>query len=233
MLLPLFLSFVAGMAEKEADNAWASAEAAITTPKHLMNKLVMNYLSVQGYREAALCLEQESGVALPANLEAIEDRESVRAALLDGNVYHAIELINDFDPEILDTQQELMFTLQQQQLIELIRTEKLEEALVFAQQELGPRAVMDAAMLDELERTMALLALDKDSTDESSPLARMLSVDQRLSTADSVNEALLTSLGQRTDPNLSALLVLMEWAEGKLKEKGVVCPPLKSLPSGN
>eukprot|EP00011_Vannellida_sp_DIVA3-517-6-12_P008195 CAMPEP_0114609304 /NCGR_PEP_ID=MMETSP0168-20121206/3019_1 /TAXON_ID=95228 ORGANISM="Vannella sp., Strain DIVA3 517/6/12" /NCGR_SAMPLE_ID=MMETSP0168 /ASSEMBLY_ACC=CAM_ASM_000044 /LENGTH=224 /DNA_ID=CAMNT_0001820217 /DNA_START=23 /DNA_END=697 /DNA_ORIENTATION=- len=212
--------------------AWTKAVSSIATSKKVMNQLVMNYLAVQGYREAALCLHEESGVELPAHMEEINERENIRAALLRGEVRHGSELINDFDAEILDTEQDLMFTLQQQQLIELIREEKLEEALSFAQQELGPRAVMDAAMLDELERTMALLALDTNSAEsDDSPLSRMLSVDQRLATADKVNDALLTSLGQDKEPKLSSLLVLMEWAESKLKEKRVAFPPLDCIPS--
>lgn len=41
--------------------------------------------------------------------------------------------------QILDTNPELFFHLQQQRLIELIRQGKTEEALEFAQEELAPR----------------------------------------------------------------------------------------------
>ena len=41
--------------------------------------------------------------------------------------------------QILDTNPELFFHLQQQRMIELIRNGKLEEALEFAQEELAPR----------------------------------------------------------------------------------------------
>ncbi len=48
----------------------------------------------------------------------------------------AIERVNDLDPEILESQQQLFFHLQQQRLIELIRGGQLQEALEFAQ--VGP-----------------------------------------------------------------------------------------------
>lgn len=41
--------------------------------------------------------------------------------------------------QILDTNPQLFFHLQQQRLIELIRAGKIEEALEFAQEELAPR----------------------------------------------------------------------------------------------
>lgn len=41
--------------------------------------------------------------------------------------------------QILDTNPQLFFHLQQQRLIELIRNGKIEEALEFAQEELAPR----------------------------------------------------------------------------------------------
>ena len=44
-----------------------------------------------------------------------------------------------FHVQILDTNPQLFFHLQQQRLIELIRNGKVEEALEFAQEELAPR----------------------------------------------------------------------------------------------
>lgn len=47
--------------------------------------------------------------------------------------------IHDGRMQILDTNPQLFFHLQQQRLIELIRNGKVEEALEFAQEELAPR----------------------------------------------------------------------------------------------
>ena len=38
-----------------------------------------------------------------------------------GSIQEAVELVNDVDPEILDTNSTLFFHLQQQQLLELIK----------------------------------------------------------------------------------------------------------------
>jgi hypothetical protein len=49
--------------------------------------------------------------------------------------------------QILDTNPELYFHLQQQKLIELIRMGKIEEALEFAQEELAPRGEENVPLL--------------------------------------------------------------------------------------
>lgn len=66
--------------------------------------------------------------------------------------------------------------MQQQQLIELIRESRVEEALKFASEQLAERGEEDPAILEELERTMALLAFENP---EQSPFANLLSASHR------------------------------------------------------
>ncbi|EYU45790.1 hypothetical protein MIMGU_mgv1a018190mg [Erythranthe guttata] len=79
---------------------------------------------------------------------------------------------------------------QLQRLIELIRNGKVEEALEFAQEELAPRGEENQGFLEELERTVALLAFE-DVT--NCPVSELLDISQRLKTASEVNAAILTS----------------------------------------
>lgn len=53
-----------------------------------------------------------------------------------------------------------MCSLQQLHLIELIRNNRVEEALSFAQSHLSEAGEEDPTVLSELERTIALLAFD-------------------------------------------------------------------------
>jgi hypothetical protein len=64
--------------------------------------------------------------------------------------------------QILDNNPALYFQLQQQRLIELIRAKKVDEALMFAQEELAPRGEEHPEFLSDLEETMTLLAYDID-----------------------------------------------------------------------
>ncbi|MBA0880779.1 hypothetical protein Goshw_030192 [Gossypium schwendimanii] len=90
-----------------------------------MNKLVMNFLVTEGYVEAAKIIRMESGTHPDIDLATITDRMAVKKAAQCGNVEDAIEKINDLNPEILDTNPQLFFQLQQQRLIELIRNGRI------------------------------------------------------------------------------------------------------------
>ena len=66
--------------------------------------------------------------------------------------------------------------MQQQQLIELIRESKVEEALRFASEQLAERGEESELVLEELERTLALLAFEDP---EKSPYGDLLSYSHR------------------------------------------------------
>ena len=67
----------------------------------------------------------------------IDDRIEVRKMLENGQVESAIKKLNQINPEILDSDRELYFEMKRQQLVELIKQNKLEEAIVFAQNNLS------------------------------------------------------------------------------------------------
>ena len=77
-----------------------------------------------------------------------------------GNILEAISLVNELHPQLLDNDRYLLFHLQQQHLIELIRQQKVEEALQYAAEHLAERGEEDGGVLQELERTLALLAFE-------------------------------------------------------------------------
>ncbi|CAJ0768537.1 23612_t:CDS:2, partial [Entrophospora sp. SA101] len=117
---------------------------------------------------------------------------------------------------ILDTNPKLYFHLQQQRLIEYIRQGRVSEALEFAQDELAPLGEENPEFLEELERSMALLAFDDTTT---SPVGDLLHPSQRLRTASELNAAILTSQSQEKDPKLPNLLKMLVWAQDELDEK--------------
>ncbi|KAG6385335.1 hypothetical protein SASPL_154168 [Salvia splendens] len=168
-----------------------------------MNKLVMNFLVTEGYVEVAEKFRLESGTEL-------------KKAVQSGNVEDAIEKVNDLNPEILDTNPLLFFHLQQQRMIELIRNGKVEAALEFAQEELAPRGEENQSFLEELERTVALLAFEDVA---NCPVSELLDISQRLKTATEVNAAILTSQSHEKDPKLPSLLKMLIWVQNQLDKK--------------
>lgn len=84
------------------------------------------------------------------DLETITDRMEVRKAVQRGDVDSAIDRVNDMNPEILESQGELFFHLQQQRLIELIRSGNVETALDFAEEYLAPQGEENPKFLEDL-----------------------------------------------------------------------------------
>jgi len=61
----------------------------------------MNYLVIEGYKDAAEKFSQECGLQLDTDLESIQDRELILNAIQNGNVEEAIERVNDLNPEVI------------------------------------------------------------------------------------------------------------------------------------
>eukprot|EP00177_Eucheuma_denticulatum_P005362 GFKZ01009753.1.p2 GENE.GFKZ01009753.1~~GFKZ01009753.1.p2 ORF type:complete len:246 (-),score=51.76 GFKZ01009753.1:2442-3179(-) len=195
---------------------WEAELAEMPVNKSEINKLIMNYLVIEGYKEAAEKFEEECGTPPGIDLPSISDRMATRVAIQRGDVQAAIERANDLNPLILDENPQLFFHLQQQKLIELIRAGDITSALAFAEKELAPRGEENPQFLTELERTMALLAFEDKS---KCPVADLLEPAQRQKTASELNAAILTSQCQEKDPKLPALLKMLLWAQDQLKEK--------------
>uniref|UniRef100_A0A8C6MCH8 GID complex subunit 8 homolog n=1 Tax=Nothobranchius furzeri TaxID=105023 RepID=A0A8C6MCH8_NOTFU len=141
-----------------------------------MNRLIMNYLVTEGFKEAAEKFRMESGIEPSVDLDSLDERIKIREMILKGQIQEAIALINSLHPELLDTNRYLYFHLQQQHLIELIRLRETESALEFAQTQLAEQGEESRECLTEMERTLALLAFDNP---EDSPFGDLLNMMQR------------------------------------------------------
>merc|ERR1712131_226373 len=91
-------------------------------------------------------------------------------------------------PELLDDDHLLHFYLQIQHLIELIRRKQIEQAVVFAQEDIVEKGDYPECLPD-LERVMGLLAYPEP---EKSPFSDLLKQNFRLKVWSRVNEGLVT-----------------------------------------
>lgn len=185
-----------------------------------LNRLIMDYLVQEGFKEAAEKFQEESGVESGVDLSTLDNRILIREAINQGRVEDSISLVNQLHPELLDSDRYLYFHLQQLHLIELIRDGKIEEALRFAQNkiaEAGEGANPD--ILNELERTLALLAFEKP---ENSPFADLLEQTHRQKIASELNAAILRiEHKQNQNPRLQNLLKCLLWAQSELDKRNV------------
>lgn len=60
----------------------------------------MNYLIVEGYEGAAMKFAQEAQLSVPFHLDGITERVQIRNAIHRGDIQTAIEMINDFSPQV-------------------------------------------------------------------------------------------------------------------------------------
>lgn len=190
-----------------------------------MNNLVMDFLVTEGFADAAEKFRLESGTNPDIDLATVKDRMVVKKAVQNGHLVDAMEKLHNLDPKILNENPKALFSLQQQWFIELIREDKTEEALTFAKEKLGPMAEKNH-FLEELERTISLLIVNRVANDSVSDLLKM---SQRNKTAIDVNEAILVSQAHEKEAKLSRLLKMLAWVEKELEKMGVTYPKIKDF----
>mmetsp|Transcript_22464 Transcript_22464/g.31303 ORF Transcript_22464/g.31303 Transcript_22464/m.31303 type:complete len:259 (-) Transcript_22464:14-790(-) len=208
---------------------WTKRLNNVTVSKQDLNNLIMNFLVIEGYKEAAEKFQLESGTAPTVDLQTISDRMIIRNAIQSGNVDEAIKIVSKTNPTVLESNPNLYFHLQQQRLIELIRNNNIQEALDFAQKELAPNSEFNPQFMEDLEKTMALLAFEDQS---KCPLGNLLDGSQRQKTASELNSAILLNLHQEKDPKLPKILQTLKWAQNQLESKGVKFPKINNVVTG-
>eukprot|EP00357_Protocruzia_adherens_P037239 CAMPEP_0115017742 /NCGR_PEP_ID=MMETSP0216-20121206/28324_1 /TAXON_ID=223996 /ORGANISM="Protocruzia adherens, Strain Boccale" /LENGTH=234 /DNA_ID=CAMNT_0002388669 /DNA_START=61 /DNA_END=765 /DNA_ORIENTATION=- len=196
---------------------WEDKLQKVKIPKSDINMIVMNYLIKEGYKEAAEIFQRESGTDVePHDLGLINSRMEIREAVQRGDIETAIDLVNNLNPEVLDKNSGLYFSLEQQKFIELLKADKQEEALLFAQESLAQKAEENPEFLPELEKTMCLLGFNELS---QSPMSHLVENSQRQKVASELNAAILDSFCLQKDSILPTLLKLLLWSQNRLKEK--------------
>lgn len=141
-----------------SENEWDERLQAIDINHPMMNRLVMDYLIIEGHMEAAESFMEESGTEVGVDLSTVGERMLIRQAVESGDVAGALDRVRKLNPNLLLNSVELRFRMQQLMTIEMIRAGKIEEAIECAQQELAPLVETAQHLLPELERTMMLLA---------------------------------------------------------------------------
>ena len=208
---------------------WEEKVKSYRLPRTDIDKLVMDYLVKEGFKDAVLAFQAETGLKPGVNMAHMDDQIKIREAIEAGRIQDAVELVNDVDPDILDTNPTLYFHLQQQQLLELIKTGDVERILEYSCTELAARGEENPSFLDELEQSLSLLAFE-DPT--SSPFAKLLQSSQNLKVVSEMNAALLSSQDQEPMSKLVTLMKLVLWSQEQLKKRGFPFPMLADITDG-
>ncbi|KAG4027688.1 hypothetical protein MFRU_028g01100 [Monilinia fructicola] len=198
-----------------------------------INALILDYLTTEGYPSAAAKFSKEANLKPQQEDEPIRARQSIQHSIHLGSIQDAIEALNELEPQVLENNPALHFSLLRLQLVELIRNcnstpnYDITPALNFATTQLAPRAPANPEFLEDLERTMALLVFPPDKLEPQ--LAALLHPDLRRSVADKVNKAILQSQNQRRDAAIRDLVRLRAWAETTARDAKKDIPDLIEL----
>jgi len=194
-----------------------------------INNLVMNYLVTEGFKEAAERFAEEAGVSGGLELNRMDERIRIREAIQEGRTRQAMEMTTSLHPELLDDDKELFFHLQQLVLLEMIRENRIEDAITYAQENLSERGESDQNVRMQLERTMTLLAYPNPM---ACPYAELLHPTHRQQVASELNAAILRCQNvEQTSPLLSELLKLLIWAQDQLLKNNASFPFMADIAS--
>jgi len=210
-------------------NTWMKTIQNTKVERNELNKIVMNYLVLEGYKEAAEKFRLETGIETCQPLDLLDNRIRIREAVQAGTIDEAIDLTNSLNPELLDSKPHLFFHLQQQKLIELIRDKNIEEALEFSQNVMAELGTENNDYLEELEKTMGLLAYENP---ESSPFGELLNISQRSMVASELNAAILEAEHMEMTPNIAGIMKLLLWSQNELDKKHVNYPKMIDIANG-
>lgn len=222
----LSLSLGSEKQEEIGKEEWMNRLGETQVTRADMNKLVMNYLVTEGFKESAEKFRLETGIQPSIDLNELDDRIKIRDKIQNGCIEDAISLVNNLHPELLDNDRYLYFHLQQQHLIELIRQRNIEDALDYAQTHLAERGEENPDILTELERTLALLAFEDP---EKSPFGELLHLSQRQKVASELNAAILEV---DATPKVANLLKLLLWSQEEIDKKKIKYPRMTDIASG-
>lgn len=187
-----------------------------------INSVIMDYLIKEGYPEAARKFASEANIKQGAgDDESMRVRVEIKNAIFEGRIQDAIEKINELNPEILDLDESLHFSLLRLQFIEIIRTAVVNNpnptindvapAIKFSTTQLAPRASINKDFLKDLEHAMSLLVFKPK---ELSPqINALLDPDLRREVAESVNQAILSREGMGVEARIKEWVRARSWAE--------------------
>jgi len=160
----------------------------------------------------------------------LDNRILIREAIQSGKIEDSINLVNQLHPELLDNDRYLYFHLQQLHLIELIRDGKIEEALTFAQNKISEAGeTNNPDILNELERTLALLAFEKP---QNSPFSDLLDQTHRQKIASELNAAILKIEHKHNRiPKIQSVFQMILWSQSELDKKAINYTKMTDLAS--
>ena len=195
--------------------------------KDKMNKIIANYLFIQGYCQPLKKFISEAKIQFDFDEKLLNQRFLIRQLITTNQIVKAIQEINSIDKNILIENKVINFVLQRQILFNYIKENKLQEALNFAKDNLLPLSEGDEFLYKELEKAMGVLAYENIN---DSPEKELITDKFLEKVASKINLVILNYLSGNKiiNLNLDLLLKLTIYVQQELK-KEINFPIITSL----
>ena len=195
--------------------------------KDKMNKIIANYLFIQGYCQPLKKFISEAKIQFDFDEKLLNQRFLIRQLITTNQIEKAIQEINSIDKNILLENKVINFVLQRQILFNYIKENKLQEALNFAKDNLLPLSEGDEFLYKELEKAMGVLAYENIN---DSPEKELITDKFLEKVASKINLVILNYLSGNKiiNLNLDLLLKLTIYVQQELK-KEINFPIITSL----
>ena len=195
--------------------------------KDKMNKIIANYLFIQGYCQPLKKFVSEAKIQFDFDEKLLNQRFLIRQLITTNQIEKAIQEINSINKNILIENKVINFVLQRQILFNYIKENKLQEALNFAKDILLPLSEGDEFLYKELEKAMGVLAYENIN---DSPEKELMTDKFLEKVASKMNLVILNYLSgnKMINLNLDLLLKLTTYIQQELK-KEINFPIITSL----
>lgn len=205
---------------------WDEERTNLKISRKEMNKLVFQYLIGEAKKEAVEAFEQETGEHIEYDRRLLEQRDKIRKHILKWQIDEAIDLINDINPEILESNTQVMFELQKHKFLMYLSSGKIAEAIEFAQTKLYQVAISSKELFAEFEKLMILFTYESIA---NSPFKKLVSEEHIIKIVSIVNKEILKFQLQPEYPGIQTVMKVLFWKQNEMKAKKISFPEIISL----
>jgi len=214
-------------AKSISNEKWKKELNSQKISKNKMNQIIANYLFLQGYCIPLKQFISEAKIKFDFDEKLLNQRFLIRQLITTNQIEKAINEINLIDKRILSENKMIYFVLQRQRLLNYIKDNKLQEALIFAKEELLPLSEGDEFLYKELEKTMGLLAFENIN---DAPEKELISDKFLEKIATKMNLVILNYLSGNKMINLNLdLLIKLSMYIQQILKKEISFPSIISL----
>ena len=214
-------------AKSISNEKWKKELNSQKISKNKMNQIIANYLFLQGYCIPLKQFISEAKIKFDFDEKLLNQRFLIRQLITTNQIEKAINEINLIDKRILSENKMIYFVLQRQRLLNYIKDNKLQEALIFAKEELLPLSEGDEFLYKELEKTMGLLAFENIN---DAPEKELISDKFLEKIATKMNLVILNYLSGNKMINLNLdLLIKLSMYIQQILKKEIIFPSIISL----